>query len=111
MSHLDDLIAEYCPNGVPYLPLGEVSQLVRGDRIVKSQFLDDGEYSVFQGSTKSSGRYDKANRQSDTVAIVNVALRSLAWSQVDSGVQAAADEQHPDPVVVWIRYSARDAAV
>ena len=40
MSKLDELIKKYCPNGVPYLCLGEVGQVKMCKRILKSQTND-----------------------------------------------------------------------
>lgn len=42
MSRIDDLIAEYCPNGVEYKPLGEIGEFVRGNGIQKKDFRDSG---------------------------------------------------------------------
>ncbi len=42
MSRIDDLIAEHCPAGVPFKPLGEVGTFVRGSDLQKKDFVDDG---------------------------------------------------------------------
>jgi len=42
MSRIDDLIREHCPDGVEYRALGEISELVRGNGMPKSDFADSG---------------------------------------------------------------------
>ncbi|MEI2672129.1 MAG: restriction endonuclease subunit S [Nocardioidaceae bacterium] len=42
MSRIDDLIAEHCPDGVPFKSLGEVGTFVRGGGLQKKDFVDDG---------------------------------------------------------------------
>ena len=40
MSRIDDLIAEYCPNGVERKPLGAIAKLYRGNGLQKKDFTD-----------------------------------------------------------------------
>lgn len=49
MSRIDDLIAEHCPNGVDFKPLGEVAQLVRGNGMPKSMLTDSGVGAIHYG--------------------------------------------------------------
>ena len=42
MSRIDDLIAEYCPDGVKHQTLGEIGELIRGNGIQKRDFRDSG---------------------------------------------------------------------
>lgn len=42
MSQIDDLIRRYCPNGVEFRALGEIGELVRGNGIQKSDFVESG---------------------------------------------------------------------
>lgn len=42
MSQIDDLIAEHCPGGVSTRPIGEIAELVRGNGMPKSDFVDEG---------------------------------------------------------------------
>lgn len=42
MSRIDDLIAEYCPDGVKYQTLGEIGEFIRGNGIQKRDFQDSG---------------------------------------------------------------------
>ena len=42
MKTVDKLIAELCPDGVAYRPIGEIGELVRGNGIQKSDFVEFG---------------------------------------------------------------------
>lgn len=42
MSHIDDLIAEHCPDGVEFKELGDVGEFVRGSGLQKKDFVDEG---------------------------------------------------------------------
>ena len=42
MSRMDDLIRQYCPVGVDTRPIGEIAELVRGNGMPKSDFVDEG---------------------------------------------------------------------
>lgn len=42
MSRIEDLIAEYCPDGVKHQTLGEIGEFIRGNGIQKRDFQDSG---------------------------------------------------------------------
>ena len=46
MTKLSDLINQYCPDGVEYVKLGEVAEIVRGKGLSKSVVSDDGDTNV-----------------------------------------------------------------
>ena len=69
MSKLEELINELCPNGVDYILLKDVSDVKRGERITKKDLKDDGLYPVMSGGTSYFGRYDKYNRNEDTITV------------------------------------------
>ena len=48
MSKLDELIQEYCPNGVPYVELGTVVNFLNGRAYKQSELLDSGKYKVLR---------------------------------------------------------------
>ena len=48
MSRLDDLIAEYCPHGVEYRPLGEIVKFLNGRAYKQPELLDEGKYKVLR---------------------------------------------------------------
>jgi type I restriction enzyme, S subunit len=49
MSHMDDLITELCPHGVPIKTLGEVGQFIRGNGLLKSDLTDTGFPAIHYG--------------------------------------------------------------
>jgi len=49
MSRLTDLIAELCPDGVEYRPLGEIADLQRGGGMPKKLFVDKGIPAIHYG--------------------------------------------------------------
>ncbi|MCB9403152.1 MAG: restriction endonuclease subunit S [Microthrixaceae bacterium] len=42
MSRIDDLIRQHCPNGIEFRAIGEISELVRGNGLPKTDFADAG---------------------------------------------------------------------
>ena len=42
MSSIDDLITHLCPNGVEYKAIGDFGELVRGNGMPKSDFVESG---------------------------------------------------------------------
>ena len=69
MSKLNDLIAQLCPDGVPYKKLGEVADIKRGERITKKDLIADGKYAVMSGGRDFFGRYNLYNRNENTITI------------------------------------------
>ncbi|MDE0573740.1 restriction endonuclease subunit S [Demequina sp. B12] len=49
MSRIDDLIAEHCPDGVEFKPLGDIAALVRGNGMPKSVLTDEGVGAIHYG--------------------------------------------------------------
>ncbi|NWO20615.1 hypothetical protein HW273_01660 [Oribacterium sp. oral taxon 102] len=47
MSKLDELIQQYCPDGVEYKKLGVAVSIERGKRLVRDQLSNDCGYPVF----------------------------------------------------------------
>lgn len=56
MSRLDDLIQEYCPDGVEYIEIGELCDISRGI-VISKQFIkeNEGEYPVYSSQTENDG--------------------------------------------------------
>ena len=72
MSKIDDLIKQYCPNGVEYKEIGKVLGVNRGKRLTKNDLSDSGRFVVYHGSKDTPlGKYDKSNAPADTVIVVN----------------------------------------
>ncbi|WP_313279031.1 restriction endonuclease subunit S [Timonella senegalensis] len=49
MSHIDDLIAEHCPDGVEHKFLGEVGEFIRGNGLQKKDLFDEGVPAIHYG--------------------------------------------------------------
>lgn len=72
MSKIDDLIQQYCPDGVEYVKLGEILGVNRGKRLTKTQLSDDGQYYVYHGSKDTPlGKYTQFNVKGNTTIVVN----------------------------------------
>lgn len=69
MSNLEELIQEYCPNGVEMIELFKIAKIVRGDRITKKDIVEDGAFPVISGGQMPMGRYGKYNREASTITI------------------------------------------
>lgn len=59
-------------DGVEWKKLGEITRIVRGKRLTKSELLSKGDYPVFHGGIEPLGYYNSYNRECDTVMIINV---------------------------------------
>ena len=58
-----------CPNGVEFKKLGEVTTIIRGERVTKSQLIENGQYPVVSGGVNPMGYIDKYNREENTITI------------------------------------------
>ena len=56
MSRLEELIAEHCPDGVEYVELGDVCEIMRGKVISKKYIAENtGDYPVYSSQTLNDG--------------------------------------------------------
>ena len=85
MNRLKQLIQELCPNGVGYKKVSDITKVLRGKRLTKSQLLDDGQYPVFHGGLDALGYYNQSNRDANTVMIINVGASAgtVGYSKID----------------------------
>ena len=81
MSKLDELIKEYCPNGIEYKKVGTICTVLRGKRLTTKELLDDGAYPVIHGGTTPMGYYDKANRKAggEPNALRKIVHKGFYW--------------------------------
>jgi type I restriction enzyme S subunit len=70
---------------VEWLPLGKITNVLRGKRLTKSQLSDTGEFPVFHGGLEPLGHYTDSNRPANTVMIINVGASAgtVGYSSVD----------------------------
>ena len=84
MSKLDELIQQYCPDGVEFKPLSDIVPAQRGKRVVKNELSTGGEYPVYQNSLTPLGYYDKSNVSAGTTFIIAAgAAGEIGYSFVD----------------------------
>lgn len=72
MSRLDELIQQYCPDGVEYRTLGGSNPLIKitsGEFIHQTKQSDDFAYPVYNGGTSFAGKYDKYNTEPNKVIV------------------------------------------
>ena len=72
MSRLDELIQEYCPDGVTYSLLGNICEIKTGKGITKKDSVENGDYPIISGGKEPMGNYHLSNRKADTVTISRV---------------------------------------
>lgn len=69
MSKLQELLDQYCPNGVEKKPLGSLCSIATGKGVTKKDIVDDGEYDIISGGVIPLGRIDRHNRDGKAVTI------------------------------------------
>ena len=70
MSRIDEMIKELCPNGIEYKKIGEIAEIARGVRVVRSQLSEVGKYPVYQNSLTPMGYYDNKNCNANTAFVI-----------------------------------------
>ena len=80
MSKLEELIKEFCPNGVEYKRISEFTKLLRGKRLTKSQLIENGKYAVYHGSLVPLGYYNEANRDSGVIIVNTGGIGGVGYS-------------------------------
>ena len=56
-----EFIKQNCKN-VEFHALGDIAQIKRGERVTKSNLIDNGEFPVISGGVKPMGYLNKSNR-------------------------------------------------
>lgn len=69
MSTLNDLIKQFCSQGVEYVRLGDLCKITSGEFVNKNKQTTNGCYPVYNGGTSNTGFYDHYNTDSDKVII------------------------------------------
>jgi len=82
MSKLEELIQKYCPDGVEYHHLNDVTTIKRGERVTKAQLIPDGKYPVISGGVKPLGYLNRYNREGNTITIAQYGTAGYVdWQQ------------------------------
>ena len=69
MSKIEQLIKEKCPNGVKYVRLKDVVNIVKGKQLNKDILFENGLYPVINGGINPSGYWDKYNFNENMITI------------------------------------------
>lgn len=69
LSHIEQLIHNLCPNGVPFATLDQVCKSSMGEFVHKDKQRPDAPYPVFNGGTTNTGYYDQYNTVGPKVII------------------------------------------
>lgn len=88
MGRIDTLVNELCPEGVEYVKLGDVCDVLRGARLTKAQISDiesvESPYPVLHGGLSPMGFYKEPNRKAGTTIVVNTGnAGSVYYSEND----------------------------
>lgn len=73
MRRLEELIAEYCPDGVEFKTLGEVGEFIRGNGLQKKDFVEAGFPCIHYGQVFTT--YGTATRTTRSFVTPELALR------------------------------------
>ena len=69
MSKLQELIQQYCPDGVEYKNVGDVCDIHKGVQFNKSDMKEVGSYPVINGGINPSGFAEVYNEDENTITI------------------------------------------
>lgn len=121
MSRIDDLIAQFCPDGVEYKAIGDFGELVRGNGMPKSDFAESGVgcihygqiytyYGIWTHETISFISAEKAEKLAkvdpgdlvitNTSENIDDVCKAVAWvgdAQIVTGGHATVLKHHQDP--------------
>jgi len=121
MSSIDDIITHLCPNGVEYKAIGDFGELVRGNGMPKSDFVESGVgcihygqiytyYGIWTTETISFVSAEKAKKLAkvdpgdlvitNTSENIDDVCKAVAWigeSQIVTGGHATVLKHNQDP--------------
>ncbi|HEY6022517.1 MAG TPA: restriction endonuclease subunit S [Candidatus Paceibacterota bacterium] len=85
MSRADFLETLLDGVAVEWKSLGEITNVLRGKRLTKSQLSEEEKFPVYHGGLEPLGRYSDSNRAANTVMIINVGASAgtVGYSPVD----------------------------
>lgn len=81
----DNLLSFEGRTDVKWKKLGEITTILRGKRLIKSQLSNDKPYAVYHGGLEPLGYYESANRTANTTMIINVGASAgtIGYSKED----------------------------
>ena len=69
MGKIDELIQQYCPDGVEYVNVGDMCDIHKGVQFNKSDMKEMGSYPVMNGGINPSGYAEVFNEDENTITI------------------------------------------
>ena len=69
MNKIDELLEKFCPDGVSFLNLKEISKVLIGEFVHKNKQNPKGIYPVYNGGITETGYYDNFNRDGNQIII------------------------------------------
>ena len=81
---MENLLGDFCPDGVEYKKLGDYAPPTRGVRVVKSQLSSEGRFPVYQNSMTPLGFFEDTNCPAETAFLISAgAAGEVGYSDVD----------------------------
>ena len=81
----DNILSFEGRTDIEWKKLGEITTILRGKRLIKSQLSNDKPYAVYHGGLEPLGYYESANRTANTTMIINVGASAgtIGYSKED----------------------------
>lgn len=107
MSRLSEMIKELCPDGVEYKKLGEIAEIIRGNGLQKSDFVDSGVGCIHYGQiyTKYGAFADK------TITYVTPELAKTLKTVSTGDLVVAITSENVEDVCKCVAWLGRDDIV
>jgi len=84
MNKIEQLIKQFCPDGVEFKKTGDVCEVLRGKRLTKKELSQNEKYPVYHGGIEVLGYYKQYNRKANTTMIINTgSVGEVVYSFVD----------------------------
>jgi type I restriction enzyme S subunit len=84
MNKIDELIAQYCPNGVEYKKLGEVCEIKTGQQVSKIEIQQNpGKFPVINSGREPLGFINQYNTENNPIGITTrgAGVGSITWCE------------------------------
>lgn len=69
MSKLEELIQQYCPDGVEYKRTEDIATTLIGEFVHKNKQREGAPYPVYNGGSSNTGFYDEYNREANCIIV------------------------------------------
>lgn len=106
MSRLKELIERLCPDGVPFVKLGDYINIYTGDQFNKRDMSTSGSYPVVNGGINPSGFIESYNEPRDTISISQGGASAgyVAWQDTPFWAGAHCYVIRPDSKLIINRF-------